>query len=151
MYLCGVCASEGHLSVTCPIRMAHPRAHTARDDERFAEQEDVTPENWAAILPNLQGYLPPVNPPGGGQRAPGEVVPPPGTPGSIEPPPGFPPMGMTYYTEFGQRFHLYNDCTGLQRARAILRDLFNELDPVNLRLTCCQYCANRWRRQHPQP
>ena len=153
VYLCGVCGSEDHLNVTCPIRMAHPSAHTARDDERFAEQEDVTPENWASILPNLPGYLPPVNPPGGGQRAPGEVVPPPGAPGSIEPPPGFPPMGMTYYTEYGQRFHLHNDCTGLRNTHVsvVLMDPFNELNPVSLRLTCCQYCAKRWRKNYPQP
>ena len=80
--------------------MAHPQAHSAREDERFAQQEDVSPENWAAILPNLPGYLPPVDPPRGGQRPPGEAVPPPGGAGSVELPPGFPPAGMTYYREY---------------------------------------------------
>jgi hypothetical protein len=147
VYLCGVCGSGDHLNAGCPHKALHPQVHGSIEDNREVEEDDVAPDVWAALAPNLPGYIPPVNPPMGDPGAPGGEVAPAGFSGSFEPPPGFPPDGMTYYTEFGARFHLYNDCRTLERSSLVLRDPFHELDPVGLNLTCCQKCANRWR--HP--
>ena len=63
MYLCGVCGSGEHLNATCPHPELHPQVHGFREDNRIVEEDDVSPDLWAAIAPNLPGYLPPVNPP----------------------------------------------------------------------------------------
>ena len=150
VYLCGVCGSGEHLNATCPHREIHPQAHGFEEDHRAVEEDDVAPDVWAAIAPNLPGYLPPVNPPVGGQGVPGGNQIPAGYNGSFEAPPGFQITDNVYHTEHGARFHLFSDCRGLERATMVLQEPLDELRPAAVRLTCCQFCANRWRDNHPQ-